>query len=662
MLTVLFVIVFFALSIACDAQSDSLQIQTEETIEDLLSEPGEETDHSDLYELIEYYLNKPVDLNKASLRELSVLPYSDLSTANLIIEYRNKYGVIFSKNELYSISAIPQEVIQKILPFISVSDSISNKKLPDKNDFSYFSFQMRNRILNDLQQRKGFEDHKYEGSSYKFYNRLKVNYSTNIGLGILTDKDAGELSYYDFCSGYINISNLHGFKNIIAGDYIIEFGQGLALWSPYGLLKGSDAVYSGKKKSGNLKPYTSASENNFFRGAGAEYHWEHMSFSGFYSRNLKDANIDSSSGLITSVPIDGLHRTKTELLKRKSIVETAYGLTVNYDISESFSAGLLHFTSIFNRSFYPSNIYDIKGCKFYYYSAYLDLYLKNYNIFGEYSFNGRSIASITGLQFSPSAKFSYSLVIRNYPREYINLHGFGFGERSGATNNEFGIYNGFRWRTTLGILNLYYDQFIFPYATVENPLPSEGNEFMVNFTSRLSKRIEVITRIKHENKEVTVPIENRDQLVRRIKQSFRIEFIYIFSDNIRLKTRAEYSNYLIKNINFSEEGYLLFEDVRIQPHRNFIIYGRAIFFRTGTFNSAIYEYENDLTGILSNLGIYGEGARFYLIIRYEVLKKLSLSFKYSETYKPKEKSIGTGYQKIERNLDNRIGLQLDINF
>ena len=49
---------FFALIIQCFAQSDSSQTQTEQTIENLLEEPGEETDNSDLYNLIEYYMDQ----------------------------------------------------------------------------------------------------------------------------------------------------------------------------------------------------------------------------------------------------------------------------------------------------------------------------------------------------------------------------------------------------------------------------------------------------------------------------------------------------------------------------------------------------------------------------------------------------------------------------
>jgi len=39
----------------------------------------------------------------------------------------------------------------------------------------------------------------------------------------------------------------------------------------------------------------------------------------------------------------------------------------------------------------------------------------------------------------------------------------------------------------------------------------------------------------------------------------------------------------------------------------------------------------------------------------------TISAKYSETYKPKEKSLSSGNNTINGNLDNRLSLQLDLN-
>ena len=650
------------LNTLCSAQSDSLLTGAEQTIESLIEETDEESDNADLYDIIQNNIDNPVNLNKASLEDLSVLPYLDLATANLIVEHRNKYGNFFSTNELYSIPGISEKVIEKILPFISTKENPDTNKTSLKINSGSIAFKFRSRLLQDLQPRKGFRDYKYTGSSLKVYNRFKLNYSDNLEMGFLADKDAGEISYYDFYSGYINISGWHGLKNLIIGDYLIKFGQGLSIWSPYGLSKGSDAIYSVKKKSSILHPYSSSTENNFFRGAAIEFGWEHASITGFYSLNFVDAGIDSTIGIITSTPVDGFHRTKSEILKRKSVLETSTGISANLGFSEFLSFGFLYYHSKFDHPFYKSDIYDINGDSFKYYSSYIDLFINNFNLFGELSFNRKSIASISGLQFSPISEFSYTLLIRNYPKNYISLHGYGFGERSGACSNEFGIYNGLRWRSVLGVINFYFDQFKFPFASYTNPLPSQGNEFMLHHSSKPLEKLTINSRVKIENKEVAQLWGDKNRVVKRLKQSFRIEFIFNLSRFLRIKTRMEYSNFYIKDPPVSEDGYLVFNDLMIQPVNKLLIYSRIIFFWTDSFNSVIYEYENDLTGILSNAGLYGEGVRFYFVLKYKLLKKLSLSFKYSETYKPKATSIGTGYQEIDGNMDNRVGFQLDFNF
>ncbi len=653
-------LILVLLYLNCPAQSDSILININQAVEDLIEEPEEETDDSDFYELIEFYIEHPVNINTAGIKELDKLPYLDMAAVQLIISHRAYFGNYFSANELYSVKGLPEELVTKILPFLSTG----KPKPPDKQSVEpkFVSVNVRTRIIKDLRERQGFKDHKFEGSSLHIYNRFNIEYNSFLQTGILTEKDAGEKSYYDFLSGYLNLSNRYGFKNIIIGDYHVRFGQGLALWNSYGFSKGTDAVFSIKKSAGTIKPSTSSSENNFFRGAAFNYEWEHAGITGFYSRSSLDALIDSTEG-ITSLSIDGLHRTPSELLKRDSVTERAAGLVLDYSFSSHLSAGLLYYNVVFDHPFIPSNIFDIKGDNFNYYSAYIDLYLYNFNIYGEFSYNGiTDPAYITGFKLSPTPEFCYSMLLRNYPPDYISIHGSGFGERSGARGNESGIYNGIRWRTKIGTFNFYYDQFKFPYSTFTNPLPSEGNDFMLRFTTRLFHKFEAGIQIRVGNKETVTLMDSEEKMAKRIKQSLRLEYSYALSSRLKLKTRFEYVSVLLKDSHLQEEGYLFYEDIRFMPINGFLLYGRIIFFRSASFNSAVYEYENDLTGMLSSRGLYGEGARFYAVVRYNPLSKVSLSLKYSETFKPKETSTGSGYQQIEGSIDNRIALQADINF
>ncbi|GIV45211.1 MAG: hypothetical protein KatS3mg036_0029 [Ignavibacterium sp.] len=195
---------------------DSTDIQTEETLDELLEESFEEEDNSDLYNAIEELILNPIDLNSADIFELQKIPGVTSNIAEIILSYRNKFGPFYSVNELYAMRELDRELIDKIIPFLKVeiksfqidstitevnfSDEI---KLPSK-----LKLQLRSRYGNDLQTRKGFENGIYVGSKLRAYNRLIVKYSQQIQAGIIFEKDAGEKDFNDFSSFHINVKDI----------------------------------------------------------------------------------------------------------------------------------------------------------------------------------------------------------------------------------------------------------------------------------------------------------------------------------------------------------------------------------------------------------------------------------------------------------------------
>ena len=348
--------------------------------------------------------------------------------------------------------------------------------------------------------------------------------------------------------------------------------------------------------------------------------------------------------------------------KKNSARQKLIGTVLDYKYLGKMNIGVIYYNASFNKAFESSDFYDISGKNFNYISTYYDFNFINLNFFGEASYNGTSVASINGIQFSANRKFTFTTSIRNYPRNYNNLYGFGFSERSGKINNEIGLYSGLKWKLPFGLLNLYYDIFRFPYRTNQNSLSSEGDELLFDFVTTPLPKFEVRFRYKYENKEITEIINFEDEIVRRLKQIARTEFIYNVSRELRLKTRIEYNHFFVKNANLKENGFLVFQDVRFVPKKNLNLYGRIIFFQTDSFNSAVYEYENDLLGVMPNLAMYGRGIRWYMIVKYRPLNFISLSAKYSETYKPDETSLSSGDNEIIGNLDNRFSLQIDLSF
>lgn len=637
------------------AQTDSVQTSVDEIIQQLLEESGDETDNSGLIDKIEALADDPIDINKASVSDLIEIPGMDISTANEILEYRNRSGRIFSLAELNSIAGIGKNTIAKIKIFLKVENDINS--IDKITQPELFSLQFRNRISSDLQQKDGFIRNKFAGNNLKTYNRLKIKYN-HYRAGITLDKDPGEKSYNDLFSVHLSINNFGIIDKVIIGDYTAEFGQGLALWSPYSFSKSTDAIYPVKKKPHQLREYTSTDENKFFRGVGTNLNFKGYNISLFYSRNNIDANITAPSGYILSTPISGYHRTASEIQEKNSANEKTFGGMLNISMFGKMNLGLLYFYSEFSNNFLPNSIFDLKGRNFNFYSFAYDIYIKDINLFGEAAYNGKSLATITNLEISVTNNFSFISSIRSYPRNYFNLHSFGFGEQTN-TQNEFGIYNGIKIRTRIGLFNLYYDQFRFPYASYYSDLPAAGDEFLINYSVSPLQKLITTLKYKVENKDVNTKLGESVQIYNREKSSFRFELEYSLSNEIELKSRVEISKYKIDDINISENGFLIFQGLKFTPTKNLYINGRIIFFRTDSFNSAIYEFENDLDGTYSITGLSGQGIKWYWLIKYRLLEMLRLSVKYSEIYKPAEKSLGSGYTEINGNFDNQLSAQIE---
>jgi hypothetical protein len=649
------------------SQTDSTSIEIESILDHLLQEPSEEADNSDLVEILEELTRNPVNINAATVYELQKLPSISAIEADIIVKHRERYGAFFSTYELYAIPQLTKETVDKIIPFVGVSKEVIVESIqPELSGFERFTADtkvyLRSRAITDLQTREGFLRNRYAGSKPKIYNRLNASYRNDYSFGILLEKDAGETSLTDFYSAYFVINSITPFSTILLGDYLAEFGQGLTLWSPYGFSKGSDAILTSKKRNRKIKPYTSTDENNFFRGAAVSLDYKSFSLATFYSNNTFDANIDSISGVVTSRPVDGLHRTENEIRRINSAKEIVFGLRTDYTHSNSLQLGFLFLNTSFSNEVVSSSTFGLSGKQFTYYSFSYDVLWNSINLFGEISYDGTSAASIAAIQFLLTRDFYFTTLLRNYPRNFNSLHGYGFGERSGNVQNEFGIYNGIKWRSPIGVINFYFDQWKFPYATFREPLPSSGNEYLFDIRSKPFYRVETNVRYKYEKKEIVGTSSGERILDTRYRQSLRGEIIFSLSNSLRLRSRVELNSFELENAQTNEKGLLLFQDIRFLPSSQLDFYWRIIFFRTDSFNSAVYEYENDLTGVLSNFAMYGEGLRWYLIVRFKPINIMSLSLKYSETFKPGETYLSSGDSRINGNLDNRISFQLDIRF
>jgi len=634
----------------------------DKTTEDLLENSSQDAEDSQLLDELLRLEEHPLDLNTISPEELQVIPGITPFIARNIVKYRERVGEFSSVSQLSAVEGMTRKMFLCLRKYVYV------KSAGQDGLWQKIGFTMRTRAIRDLQERKGFQDGTYFNSPFKIYNRAVLNYSENIEGGLLFEKDAGEKSLNDFTAGYVEFKNFPFFSEAVFGDYILEFGQGIAFWRASGFSKGSEVVYPVKKVGRGVQPYLSSDENKFLHGGAATVRLPGFEASAFFSNNRLDASVDTLNG-ITSFDISGLHRTRNELDRHNTARETLFGARIAYKHPDIIQLGLTYYNSVFDKDVVSNRLFQFTGSKNNMLSLDYDLYIKNTNVFGEWarSHTG-AIGGVTGLLVNFGTMVDMVFVLRNYPKDFISLHGFGFGERNGDTQNEFGIYTGVKLRPARFLeISAYYDQFKFPWQTYFNPLPTSGNDALVQTDLALLQGLEVTLRYKNEMKEdvqSTIDDFGREvkRLTNRTQQNFRLSIGYDVSEEIRLRGRIELVDVQYERYGRNGKGLLLYQDVRLKPTEYLTIDGRVVFFDTDSYDTRLYEYESDIRGVSYNPGLYGRGKRVYFVAYYRVFGFLELSVKYAQTFLDGVKSFGSGEDVIQGDTASRIGFQMEIRW
>lgn len=638
--------------------ADTLQTILEMNEEDLLEQATQDAEDSQLLDRLQRLEEDPMDLNDVSTEELQVIPGVTQAIARTIVETREQLGQFKSLSDLLTIDEIDERLYAVLKRYVRVRPVTP----------AQFTASSRSRVSRDLKQREGFRDGTYVGSPWKSYNRLLSSYSPYVYGGLLTEKDAGERKLNDFTSGFLLLKTKGPLFKAIAGDYFVEIAQGITVWRSLAFSKGLDVIQPAKKSPRGIAPYISSDESNFYRGGAAVLNLSPLELTAFYSNKKVDASIDTL-GNITSVYGVGSHRTQSELRRRFAAQERAAGGRVQISLGKFFRIGSTYYLTKFDRPFLEERLYDLSGQESHVLGADFDFLWEIVNLFGEWarSHTG-AYGGIGGAVVNVAKGTEFVVSVRNYPRDFISLHGYGFGERSGATQNEFGIYTGLHLRVASGFfLSGYYDQFKFPWRTATVPFPIQGNDFL--FAAELNPFRKFTLELKYKSETKGDAVSTTDEFGRslnrladRSQRNGRVTALFDVSRELRVRGRIE----LVK-VEYSEfasggKGILLYQDIRWRPSSQFTIDARLIFFDTDSYDTRVYEFESDVHGTLFNPALYGKGRRWYLIARYKLLNGLELSAKYSETYRDDLKNLGSGPEEIQGNVDNRFSAQIDIRF
>lgn len=664
-----------------DLNTDRIEEQLLESLED------EDIDETYLLDFLEGLRRNPYNLNEVTAQELQNIPFINAIVATRIIDYRNRTGKFNSKRELLRIDGISEDLYEMVKAYLIVPRSTTDFVRDEtgviqpervrltKGPIDRFDIRYRSRFQQDLQTRTGFLDsNRYQGSKAKVYNQFNLKYDfTDVKFqgNVTLEKDPGETSLTDFKSFSFMMSDYKFVNKIVAGDFLLNFGQGLAMWSSLAFSKGTNTVNGVKKRGRETNLYTSVNEAQFFRGGMADLQFGDFNVIGFASFRSLSATVDTLFDGVTSFKIDGLYRTPTERDRRNSVDETMIGGRVVYK-KPGLRLGTTYWNSTFSKGIIPDStreLYNFRGDKADMLGLDYDYVFENMNFYGEFARSqSGAIASINAVQLNflqiADVVFSY----RDYPEDFAPLHSYGFGERSGDARNERGFYAGITSRPIRGLrLAAYYDVFKFPYRSFFQPTAINGNEVLVNAEWRAGRGLELYLRYKNENKELSRSVLDefgRDvrKIDNRNQSNIRIGFNYELSRSVRVRSRYEYVFVDYELFGGNNKGYLFFTDLRMIPVTGMSLETRFTFFETDAYDSRVYQFENDLRGLFTNVALFGKGTRWYFLAKYKPLDYLEIQGKYSVTYIDGATSIGSGNDRISGDINDRLNLGIEILF
>ena len=628
----------------------------ERLLEDLLEAQSELAEQSDLYETLEALRRHPLDVNRATLQQLQQIPGLTPGLRRAILEYREKHGRFDSISALRQLEGMTPERFELVRPFLVVATRPARKARVD----------YRGRLLDRLEKPRGYATGLYHHAPQKVYQRLRFTISPNIEGGLTLEKDSGEQRLDDLRLFYLSL-RVHRGLQLLVGNYQLEFGQGLVLWGPYSYRKSVETVFPTRKNGRSASGYTGVDENAAFFGMAATAQAGPVQTVLFGSRAALDAT-PLRADAVTALATSGLHRTASEKSKKDALTESVFGARIKYILSTKFAVGATFYRSRFDKTVVnPDSVrkrFDFRGRTNWVAGVDWKGSAGYVDFFGEIARSqsgGR--AWLLGAHVDLSS-VQLALVHRNYERDFQNRHAFGFGERSGPTQNERGFYLGLTYRPVRGTrLRLYYDLFSRPWRTFFEPLPTDGRDFLAQLEHDFGSRLTLAVRLA-EKKNLELGPNNDRAFEQRIRRRGRLQVDYRLNKNLDWQSRMEYQRVDFEPVsglgpNRTETGLLLYQQLKFRGGRGQIV-ARLTFFDTDSFASRLFQYEPDLPGMVTNRALFGRGSRWFVLVRWRTLPPLEISARYSETFRDDVTSIGSGADGIATNLDRRFGVQLEV--
>lgn len=641
----------------------------------------EDFDFNELSEQLAYFRRYPINLNQTDGQDLARLGFLSPLLIQRLLAYRDESGDFISLLELQTIEGFDIRTAEFLSLFVTTGGGRSLQGVRFNDFLREGEHDLMLRYGRILEKQRGYDiddpnrSH-YLGSPDRLFVRYRYRMGRDFQLSINMKKDPGEQFFsgaqrygFDFYSASLLLKNQGKIRSLVLGDYALQFGQGLAMWNGLAFGKGA-MMQSVARQSHGLRPYTSANEFLFLRGAAATIDLGRIAVTPFVSYRRLTGSVQTASDsalVVGSLGQTGLHRTPTEAANRHALQQWVYGVNVAYQQRNLTLGGTLFRTS-FSGDIVPQpllrNRYAFSGSSLTNTSIYYNYGLRNFHFFGEGAYQlGRGFAYVNGVLAALTPQISLMMLHRGYQKDYHSFFNQAVAEGSYASN-EKGFLSGLVYHPNRSIeWALYADKFRFPWLRYRVDAPSQGTDLLSQFTYTWYKRARITARyryrLKQENSRQDLP---QNQVVDVVRHQIRLHGEYKIGESLTMRNRIEWINYR-KEFEKRESGWMVFQDViynRMSARWNGNL--RIAIFNIPSYDSRVYAFENDVLYGYSFPVYQHTGLRFYTNFRYRIARRVDLWLRYATFIYRDLEQIGSGLDLIEGNKRSDIRVQMRFRF
>lgn len=599
----------------------------------------------------DYYLANPLHINLVSEAELHSSLLFSTDQINAFLLYRKQIGSFQSILELQTIPGWDVAFLRRIQDFLLCNPvhsswwkpHLSNHQVLFKTDWT-------------VEEKKGFTDPdlrskvRYVGDRLNQTLRYRGQLNTNLRIGLLIQKDAGEKELTDFSSGFLEFKSTGTVEKIILGDFINQWGQGLVQSGGFSLGKSFESIKATQKFNLGGLAYSSSVEYGYYRGFNVTLKLrEYLRIQTFASYRNLDATtgVDSlGNKYLRSRVEDGFHRTTSEISRKDAMQEKTAG--ANFTYSPLDIPLIIQFNSIFTSWSLPKPTGigykqpEWSGNELMNYSLSFQYPLKNIRMVGEMAYSGlRQFSILQSGATSVSEKLDLSYLVRYYSSGYFSPKSNGLSENS-ENLNEMGLFLGLGYQINKRMkLSSYVDYFRFPGPKYQVLEPNTSGW-------------EVLSRLHWEKRHSA-----RGFLQGKWTRKEKKDLVQISLDGhfIAIKSWDFHSRLMASKLG-DEMGYLLLQDVKWDQGK-WTIQGRLAYMNTPSYDTRNYAYEPGVPYSFLLPAYAGKAIKTTLVMSYQWTREIGVAAKWGRIQYQDRMEVGSGLDLIEGNTKTDITLQIN---